>query len=149
MKTTVAQLGDKIDTWDVEHNPESYTDFLESVRTQGFQTERLLTWSIEGKRLVDDVVVQFLGSDEELIAEAVAREGNEIMFFAKSWYDEDTEIWDWSVINEEDADYYSMVLIGGKYWAFAPSYFPFVPKCEIISFEEAEEIENKLLARAS
>lgn len=90
--------------------------------------------------------VKFLGED----ASIALNPNSNVKFFDREWNDQ-FFCWKWHQINEEDADYYSMTLINGEYWCFAPAFFdlePSVPS-HILDFEDMEEIETRLLARAS
>jgi hypothetical protein len=88
--------------------------------------------------------VKFLGDD----ATPALLPNSTVRFFSREWNDS-LWCWEWYQVDESEADYYSMALINDQYWCFAPSYWSLVPQCPIMSFEEAEGIENKLLARAS
>lgn len=90
--------------------------------------------------------VKFLGEDASL----ALNPNSSIRFFDREWSDQ-FFCWEWKEVNEENANYYSMTLINGEYWCFAPAFFdlePSVPS-HILDFEDMEEIETRLLARAS
>jgi len=114
-----------------------------SAESRGFQLETL--W-FEKNRAYVDRVVKFLGSDLESIAHQLSLPGATVQFFGRYYGD---NLWD--EISIDEADYYSMALINGTHWAFAPCVFEFTPYSgsSVLDFEEMEEIENRLLARAS
>jgi hypothetical protein len=89
--------------------------------------------------------VQFCGND----ASASALPDATVEFFTRVW-DENFNCWRWDQVrNISDVSYYDMALIDGVCWCYAPAFFEVQPECPVMSFEEAEDIENKLLARAS
>ena len=145
-----AELGCMCAQFLLDEQPARYRNWLASIEARGFQMEDLwLRISCPDFCRTDHgVVVKFLGDDLEAIASQMAL-SEKVQFFSKNYYNEEYDRWLWEEIDESEADYYSMALIDGKYWCFAPSYLSMIPQCEVISFEEAEEIENKLLARAS
>lgn len=115
-----------------------------SAEARGFQLETL--WFNKNHAYVNRVV-KFLGSDLESIAHQLSLPGASVQFFGR--YYGDSLMWD--EISIDEADYYSMALINGTHWAFAPCVFEFTPHSgsSILDFEDMEEIETKLLARAS
>ena len=89
--------------------------------------------------------VQFCGND----ASASVLPNATVEFFTRVW-DDEFFCWRWDQVRDISAvSYYDMALIDGKYWCYAPSFFEVQPECPVMSFEEAEKIENSLLARAS
>lgn len=89
--------------------------------------------------------VKFCGED----ASASILPDANVEFFTRVW-DDEFFCWRWEQIrNISDVSYYDMALIDGKYWCYAPAFFEVQPECPVMSFEEAEKIENNLLARAS
>lgn len=115
-----------------------------SAEARGFQIETL--WLQKNHAYVNRVV-KFIGADLEAIAHQLSLPGASVQFFER--YYDDNLLWDEISINE--ADYYSMALINGTHWAFAPCVFEFTPYSgsSILDFEDMEEIETRLLARAS
>lgn len=102
--------------------------------------------------------VAFVGDNVESIADLISR-GLSVEVFHNFYTDEGEKHWShwdpsmyWVWVDE----YYLMVLIDQKYWAFYPAYLEAKKLAvepnsgsSILSFEDMEEIENKLLARAS
>lgn len=89
--------------------------------------------------------VQFCGND----ASAAVLPDAKIEFFTRVW-DEDFFCWRWDEVRDiSTVSYYDMVLINNTYWCYASAFFEVQPECPVMSFEEAEKIENSLLARAS
>lgn len=120
------------------------------------QTERI---SFDG-RYARKFPVAFIGDNVEAIADLISR-GLSVEIFHNSYIDEETgekhwAHWDPSMYWVWVDEYYLMVLIDQKYWAFYPSYVE-AQKIAIepdsgsstLTFEDMEEIENKLLACAS
>ena len=91
-------------------------------------------------------VVKFLGDD----ATPALLPNSTVRFFSREWNDQ-FFCWEWNEINKNEADYFSMVLVNEEYWCFAPSFFDLEPTFPIhfLDFEDMEEIETRLLARAS
>ena len=91
-------------------------------------------------------MVKFLGDD----ATPALLPNSTVRFFSREWNDQ-FFCWEWNEINKNEADYFSMVLVNEEYWCFAPSFFDLEPTFPIhfLDFEDMEEIETKLLARAS
>ena len=90
--------------------------------------------------------VKFMGEDASL----ALNPNSTVRFFSREW-DDNLWCWEWHQISEDEADYFSMILIDEKYWCFAPAFFslePSVPS-RILNYEDMEKIENGLLARAS
>lgn len=91
------------------------------------------------------VAVQFCGKD----ASASVLPNATVEFFTRVW-DSEFDCWRWDQIRDiNTVSYYDMVLINGSHWCYAPAFFEVQPECPVMSFEEAEKIENSLLARAS
>lgn len=89
--------------------------------------------------------VKFCGEDASA---AVLPDAN-VEFFTRVW-DNEFDCWRWDQIRDINAvSYYDMALIDGVCWCYAPAFFEVQPECPVMSFEEAESIENMLLARAS
>ena len=147
---TRAKLGEMCAQFLLDERSAHYKNWLASVEARDFQMEDLWLKISRPDFCNNDhgVVVKFLGDDLEAIASQMAL-SEKVQFFSKNYYNEEHDRWLWEEIDESEADYYSMALIDGKYWCFAPSYWSLVPQCPIVSFEEAEDIETRLLARAS
>ena len=104
--------------------------------------------------------VAFVGDNVEAIADLLSRNPS-VEIFYNSYTDEETGEkrwgrWDPSMYWVWVDEYYLMVLIDHKYWAFYPSYIEAQKIAvepdsgsSILSFEDMEKIENELLARAS
>lgn len=91
------------------------------------------------------VAVQFCGKD----ASASVLPNATVEFFTRVW-DSEFDCWRWDQVRDISAvSYYDMALVDGVYWCYAPAFFEVQPECPVMSFEEAESIENQLLARAS
>ena len=89
--------------------------------------------------------VQFCGND----ASASVLPDATVEFFTRVW-DDRFDCWRWDQVRDINAvSYYDMALIDGVCWCYAPAFFEVQPECPVMSFEEAEGIETKLLARAS
>ena len=118
------------------------------------------------------VEVAFIGDNVSAIADLLSK-GTHVEIFEnfctdeitgeKHWshWDESMDNWVWDETMDEWVwvnvnNYYFMVLIDHKYWAFYPSYLEAQKLVQepysgssVLSFEEMEAIENQLLARAS
>ena len=119
----------------------NYQNKVNSAKSKRLNVE--LFW--ENRSLVFKVV-KFLGDD----ATAALLPNSTVRFFSREWNDQ-FYCWEWFEIDENEADYFSMVLINEECWCFAPSLFDFEPSVSIscLDYEDMEEIETKLLAHAS
>ena len=103
-----------------------------------------------------NVAVKFLGSNTDEIVRVLtplAGEDPTINHFevVDGWWDdgEPKKTGKEYDPQSQGVSYYDMILIGGEYWCFAPCYYEALSQiatCPILTFEEAEAIENRLLA---
>ena len=127
---------------------------VNSAKTRGLQYEiayRLDSWDTH------NICVKFIGDNVDEIIRVltpVAGEDPTVLHFteAYNWIDDEgifRKSWNEYNPNDREVSYYDMSLIDGKYWCFAPSYYEALSQiatCPILTFEEAEAIENRLLA---
>ena len=127
---------------------------VNSAKSRGLQYEityRLDSWDTH------NICVKFIGDNVDEIIRVltpVAGEDPTVSHFTEyyNWLDDDgifRKSWAEYIPSEREVSYYDMILIDGKYWCFAPSYYDALrqmAKCPLMSYEEAEAIENRLLA---
>jgi hypothetical protein len=121
----------------------NYQNKNNSASSKGLNIE--LFWDRKGCSYVFKVV-KFLGDD----ATIALLPNSTVRFFSREWNSQ-FFCWEWNEINEDEADYFSMILVNEEFWCFAPSFFDLEPKSpsHILDFEDMEQIENQLLAQAS
>ena len=119
----------------------NYKNKVNSAQSKGLNVE--LFWE-DYSRVFK--IVKFLGDN----VEAALLPHSSVRFFSREWNSQ-FYCWEWYEIDENEADYFSMVLIDEEHWCFAPSFFDLEPSVSIscLDYEDMEEIETKLLARAS
>ena len=125
---------------------------IASAIARGFQFEGL--YNFNSTRF--NVAVKFIGSNINEIIRVLtplAGEDPTINHFevVDGWWDdgEPKKTWKEYDPQSQGVSYYDMILIGGEYWCFAPCYYEALSQiatCPILTFEEAEAIENRLLA---